>query len=191
MSNSRRARSRRLKRFLGNALVVLLALVALLLLIGLFLPRHYRVERSVEINAASEAVFADLSNLRHWPEWTVWNEKMDPTVQFTYGTPDSGEGATYQWTGQKVGRGSLKLTQANPTNGIAYDLNFENGKFLSNGGISLSPTASGVRVVWVNEGDLGKNPVNRYFGLFVESMLGGQFEQGLSQLKSRAEGAKP
>jgi hypothetical protein len=38
-----------------------------------------------------------------------------------------------------------------------------------------------------NEGDLGRNPINRYFGLFMGRMLGGDFEKGLSNLKSKAE----
>jgi hypothetical protein len=45
-------------------------------------------------------------------------------------------------------------------------------------------------VTWINEGDLGKNPVYRYFGLGMGSMLGGQMEQGLANLKSRSEGGR-
>jgi hypothetical protein len=180
-----------LKRILGNLLVAVLALVALLLLIGLFLPRRYHVERSVEIRARPETVFADLTNLRRWPEWTVWNQEMDPSVKFTYDTPESGVGAGYRWTGNKLGTGKLQLTRANPTNGIDFNLDMENGKFLSTGTIRMDPSGEAVRVLWVNEGDLGKNPINRYFGLAIDSMLGEQFERGLSNLKARAEGGSP
>jgi hypothetical protein len=187
MSSSRRARSRRLKRILANIFLVVLAIVSLLLLIGLFLPRSYRVERSAAIRATADRVYADLANLRRWPEWTVWNQDMDPSVRFTFGTNDTGAGASYAWVGEKLGTGELTLTGANPTNGVTYNLEFEGGDMRSNGSITLEPQGEGVRVVWVNQGDLGKNPVNRYFGLWIDSMLGSQLEQGLSNLQRRAE----
>lgn len=193
MSSSRRAKSRRFKKILGNLLVVLLGVVALFLLVGLFLPRNYRVERSVVINARPEAIYADLNDLRRWPEWTVWNQQMDPTTKFVFDSPETGAGAAYHWTGEKLGNGSLKLTEANPTNGIGYDLEFDGGSLRAVGKITFYQGAAnpGTEVTWINEGDLGKNPINRYIGLGMGSILGGQMEQGLAHLKSRAESGQP
>ncbi|MBL9137708.1 MAG: SRPBCC family protein [Verrucomicrobiales bacterium] len=190
MSSSRRARSRRFRKIMGNILVVLLGIIALFLLVGLFLPRNYRVERSVVINARPEAIYPDLADLRRWPEWTVWNQQMDPSAKFVFDSPETGVGAAYRWTGEKMGSGSLKLTTANPTNGVVYDLDFEGGMIRAEGTIRFGAAAggSGVEVTWINEGDLGKNPVNRYFGLTMDSMLGEQMAKGLSNLKARAEG---
>jgi len=191
MSSNRRSRSRKLKKVLANIFVVLLAIITVLLLVGLFLPRHYRVERSVSINAKLDSVYPLLSGLRHWPEWTVWNQEMDPAVQFTYDSPDSGTGAGYHWTGPKLGRGALKLTKAEPDKGVWYDLEFNDGQFQSSGSLQLRSGADGVQVVWVNEGDLGKNPVNRYIGLMMDRTIGADFEKGLANLKSKAERAGP
>lgn len=188
MSSSQRSRSRRFKRWLANAFVALLAVVALLLLVGLFLPRSYSVVRVLEIQARPAAIFADLNDLRRWPEWTVWNQEMDPTVQFTFESPETGVGAVYRWKGQKLGQGELKLTEASLTNGIAYDLSFEEGRYRSTGSIRLEEMGGAVRVSWQNGGDLGKSPINRYAGLFMDSMLGPDLEQGLARLKVRAEG---
>lgn len=168
--------------------MVVLGIIALFLLVGLFLPRTYRVERSVVIQARPEAIYADLADLRRWPEWTVWNQQMDPTAKFVFDSPETGVGAAYRWTGEKMGSGSLKLTSANPTNGIVYDLEFEGGMIRAEGRIRLAPGGDkSVEVTWLNEGDLGKNPVNRYIGLTIDSMLGDQMAQGLSNLKTRAE----
>ncbi len=190
MSSSRRARSRRIKRILANLFVAVLAFLTLVLLVGLFLPHQYHVERTIDIRARPEVIYADLANLRRWPEWTVWNERMDPSVQFTYESPDTGAGAAYRWTGNKLGRGQLKLTNANPTNGVDFQLEFDDGSMTSTGTIRFTPEGEAVRVVWVNEGDLGKSPINRYFGLWMDSMLGDQFDKGLANLKARAEGEK-
>ncbi len=51
----------------------------------------------------------------------------------------------------------------------------------------LTPDGSGTRVTWTNEGDMGANPVNRYFGLMMDRMVGPDFEAGLKNLKALAE----
>lgn len=187
MSSSRRSHSRRLKRLLANVCVLILGVITLLLLVGLFLPHHYRVERSVVIRAKSDVIFPHLATLKRWPEWTVWNQSLDPTVQFTFDSPDSGVGARYSWTGKKVGKGTLKLTRADPAKGVSYDLDFEEGKYLSTGSLTLEPEGDGVKVTWVNEGELGRNPVNRYVGLMMDRMLGGDLEKGLANLRTKVE----
>ena len=50
----------------------LIALVMFLALIGLLLPRRYRVERSAVIKAKPEVVFAQVADLRAWKNWGVW-----------------------------------------------------------------------------------------------------------------------
>lgn len=189
MSSSRRARSRRWKQILANVGITLLALVALVLLVGLFLPRTYLVERSIDIQAAPEAIYPDLASLRRWPEWTVWNRDLDPGLELNYGTPDTGVGAEYSWQGPKLGDGQLKLVRADPATGIAYELSFQKGSMRSEGVIALEKVAGVVRVTWNNRGDLGKNPINRYFGLMMDKMVGPDFEKGLQNLKARAERA--
>lgn len=188
MSSSRRSRSRRLKQMLANAFVAVLGVITLLLLVGLFLPHQYRVERRLEMRAKPEVIYPLLSGLRHWPEWTVWNREMDPGVEFTFGSPDQGLGAEYRWTGPKLGRGWLKITKAEPDKSVAYDLSFDEGMPVSTGSLTIVPEGDHVAVVWSNEGHLGKNPINRYFGLFMDRMVGPDFEKGLERLRAKAEG---
>jgi len=42
-------------------------------------------------------------------------------------------------------------------------------------------------VTFSNEGQFGKNPVRRYFGLFIDKMMGGMFQKNLEGLKQKAE----
>ncbi len=191
MKPSRRARSRRLKRIAANALVIVLSVLALLLLVGLFLPGQYRVERSLAIRAKAEAVYPYLAGLRTWPEWTVWNQEVDPGVKFTYESPDTGAGAVYRWEGPKLGRGLLRLTRAETNKGVWYDLDFDNGDRLSTGSLTLDETPEGARVTWVNEGELGRSPFSRYAGLFLERIIGPDFDKGLANLKAKVEGVPP
>ena len=189
MSSSRRTRSRRFKQMLGNILVIVLGIVALLLLVGLFLPHQYRVIRTIDTRARPEAVFEQVAGVRHWPEWTVWNRDMDPTLEITYDTPETGVGAGYRWSGKKLGSGSLKISKADPAKGVWYDLEFESGKFRSVGSVLIATNADHLTITWTDEGELGRNPVNRYLGLVMERMVGPDFEKGLERLKAKAEGA--
>jgi hypothetical protein len=59
---------------------------------------------------------------------------------------------------------------------------------VSQGGIEFEKSGDGLRIVWFNEGDLGWNPVSRYFGLLMDRMMGPDFEEGLTKLQKRAEG---
>ena len=55
------------------------------------------------------------------------------------------------------------------------------------GAITLEQAGDRIKVTWSNEGDLGGNPVNRYFGLMMDKMIGPDFEEGLAKLKEIAE----
>ena len=43
----------------------------------------------------------------------------------------------------------------------------------------VHPAGDSCMVHWIVEGDLGYNPVNRYFGLLMNKMMGPDFERGL------------
>jgi len=43
--------------------------------------------------------------------------------------------------------------------------------------------------VWVDAGDLGLNPLSHWFGLFLDRMIGPDFEAGLAKLKALCENA--
>jgi len=40
------------------------------------------------------------------------------------------------------------------------------------------------------EGDLGHSPVNRWFGLFMDKLVGPDFDAGLANLKRLSESAR-
>jgi len=174
-------------KILKKLLLIVVVLVVLLAVIGLFLPSHYRVERSVTMRAKPDAIYAQISNFKNWLQWIAWNQTRYPDMQVTFDGPESGVGAGYSWDGKSSGQGTIKLTRAEPEKGIAYDLDFEHGKYKSRGEIILAPSGDSAKVTWTNEGDLGANPVNRYFGLLMDKMMGPDFEEGLNNLKRKVE----
>lgn len=163
----------------------LAVVVVLLVLVAFAFPRHYRIERGVVINRAPEAVHAQVADLRAWKTWGAWQER-DPGMKLTYSEPATGVGAWSAWESEKEGNGKMTITEVTPTR-IIYLLEFPDFGTKSTGSIELVSEAGGTRVVWKDEGDLGMNPMNRWFGLFLEGMIGPDFERGLSNIKRLVE----
>lgn len=173
---------------LRKIILAILVIPVLLLLVSFFLPSRYRVERQATMKATPEAVFTNVNTLKHWPEWTAWTTTKYPDMKTSFAGPESGVGAAYTWDGKSTGHGTLKLTRSEPPRVVGYDLAFDHGKYLSRGAVEIEPASDGVKVTWFNEGELGWNPVSRYFGLLMDRMMGPDFEEGLRNLQKRAEG---
>jgi hypothetical protein len=178
-----------MKSLLRKIVLAVLLLPIVLILISLFLPSRFQVEREVVIRAQPAEIFPWINELQRWPEWTPWNTNREPSLAYQMTGPASGPGAMQSWTARS-GNGSIKLLTADPATGVTYELNFNDGRFISRGQIRLEPASPGTndtRVTWTNTGDLGWNPVGRYLGLLMERMMGADLDVGLGNLKSRLE----
>jgi uncharacterized protein YndB with AHSA1/START domain len=164
----------------------LAALAVLLLVIGLLLPSHFRVERMANINAPAEKVYALIADPREWKRWTVWNQR-DPAMKIDYSGPASGVGARWAWQSKTEGNGEMEFTETLPNQRVGYKLSFPDLGMQSAGVVTIAPASAGVRVSWTNEGEMGANPINRWFGLFMDRMVGKDFDAGLANLKRLAE----
>jgi len=153
----------------------LAVLVLLLVVVAFFLPRQYHIERAVVINAKPEAVHAQVAVLRAWKAWSAWHER-DPNMKLDYSEQTTGVGSWSAWQSKQEGNGKMTITEMTPTR-ITYHLEFPDQGFQSTGTMALS----------VEGGDLGMNPMNRWFGLFLDKLIGTDFERGLSNLKKLVE----
>jgi hypothetical protein len=175
-------------KLLKRLIIGLLALVALFLVVAVFLPSHYHVERSIVVQAKPEAIFPYVNNLKKWQDWQAWTKAKDPTLVYSYEGPEEGAGAVSKWEAKKMGQGEMKITAAETGKSVSFDLSFDHGKYRSDGKFTFTPEGDGTRVVWSFEGNSGANPINRYFSLFMDRMIGPDFEEGLRNLKHKAEG---
>jgi uncharacterized protein YndB with AHSA1/START domain len=168
-----------------NILKYLIGLVVLLLLVGFLLPSGYSAQRSAVINAPAEKIFPLLNNTKAWKRWTVWNQR-DPAMGLTYSGPESGAGAKWAWTSKTEGNGAMEFTTVEPNKRLAYALQME-AMSPAPGDITLVPSGNGTKVTWSMTGDAGMNPLFRWFGLFMDKLVGPDFEAGLVNLKKIAE----
>ena len=163
----------------------LAVLVLLLVVVAFFLPRQYRVERSVVINAKPDAVLAQVAVLPAWKAWSAWHQR-DPQMKLAYSPQATGVGAWSSWESKNEGNGKMTITGITASK-VTYHLEFPDVGMQSTGSMEVVPDAGGVRLIWADTGDLGMNPMNRWFGLFLDKFIGTDFSTGLANLKKLLE----
>ena len=160
---------------------------ALFVVGGLLLPRTVEVERSIVIDAPRATVFTVLNGFRQFGKWSPW-AGIDPNATTTLSGPAVGVGAKLSWSGNAdVGTGTQEITEAVPYERIVLRLGFGDFPGTFGARYQLADEGSGTRVTWVFEGDYGGSIVGRWFGLFVDGMVGSDYEKGLARLKGLVE----
>lgn len=167
-------------------LMLVLVLAAVLVLGGYLISPKFSVSRSVSIAAPPDKVYGLVADPRRWKEWTVWNRR-DPQMQMEYSGPPSGAGAGWAWKSKSEGDGRMTFTAAQAPTRVAYELFFPDFGTTSTGDVTLAPDSGGTKVTWSINGDMGANPLMRWFALGADSMVGKDFAEGLAGLKALAE----
>ncbi len=173
---------------LKKILLGLAVLLALLILLGFLLPSSAHVERSTVIQAPPANVFALVNSFKGFNRWSPWAER-DPETVYTFSGPDFGVGAAMSWVSQnpQVGAGSQKITLSEPYERIESHLDF-GSQGTAQAFFALTPQAGGTEVRWGFDTEFGSNLVSRYMGLMFDRWIGADYEAGLANLKSLAEG---
>lgn len=166
--------------------IIFLTLILLFIVGGFFLPSEFDIQRSEIINSSADKVFPQINTLQNWKNWSSWSVN-DKTVKFTYNDIKSGKGASMEWTSENSGYGKIIITKSIENQLVGYDIALnEDGEF-SQGEIKLNEKNGKTEVIWRFFGEFGANPVYRYFGLFMEDLVGKDFEQSLGRLKEFSE----
>jgi len=161
------------------------SIIVLLIIVGLALPRHARVEVTTSIDAHPATVFALINDFRRVSLWSPWLD-TDPNARIIFSGPVRGVGATITWDGAIIGTGTQVIKEIRPFEFIDtainpgessehrawFDLERQNGMTL---------------VTWGYEADQGYNVVARYFSLVLSRVVQRDYEFGLTRLKQLAE----
>jgi len=171
---------------LKGILYFLVSVIILILVAGLFLPITSHVERSITVNVPADSVYALVVNYNYYRDWNPWS-RMDPDAKGEISGPVGQIGQKWAWDGEVIGSGSLTTQEIVPGKYIESILEFTAPQTMQSKDIwKFETTDEGSKVTWINEAELGY-PIERYFGLFMDGMLGSDFESGLSNLKILAE----
>ncbi len=176
------------KRIL-QVLAVVAVLVVGVLVLGALQPRDYHVERSAHIDAPRAKVFAVISDMNRFGEWSPWS-KLDPNLQVRVENGPDGRGVRYEWTGNDdVGRGAMAIRDTLESERVDVALSFfEPWESKSSVVWVLAPEGSGTKITWSMDGK-SDSVIARTFGLFMnmDKMIGKDFAEGLNRLKHVVE----
>jgi hypothetical protein len=151
-------------------------------------PADFRIERSAMMRAPAQAPFMQVNDFQNWRAWSPW-EKVDPALKRQYDGPRAGTGAVYAWQGNKdVGEGRMTITESRPGELVRIRLEFFQPFAATNTAeFRFKPSGDATAVTWTMSGQ--NNFLSKAICLFVDmdKMVGGMFEQGLTQMKTVVE----
>lgn len=164
------------------------AVIAIFLIIAALQSSDFRIVRAATIAAPPAAVFEQINDFHKWNDWSPW-AKLDPNAKNSFDGAPSGVGAGFSWAGNsQVGEGRMTITDSKPGELIRINLEFIKPFAATNvAEFTLTPEGNQTHVTWSMTGR------NAYIGkcmsliMNCDKMVGGQFEQGLANLKSVLE----
>ena len=171
---------------LKKLLVVVGVVILLFVVTSFFIPNDYSVERKVNIDAQPAEIYPYVVDLREWQKWGVWF-KRDPSMKLNYSGPDRAIGMRSEWKSETEGNGEMEITQLEHNKRVLYRLYFPDFDMGSSGVVEIESTADGSVVTWRDEGSVDNNPINKFFVLMMDSMVGPDFEMGIENLKVLVE----
>jgi uncharacterized protein YndB with AHSA1/START domain len=167
--------------------IFILALIAVILLYAATKPDSFRVERSIDIKAPPEKIFAILDNFKGWIAWSPFEK--DPTMKRTFSGPENGVGSIYEWDGEQIGKGRMETIESDPPTKMVVTLHFiepMEGHNIADFTLQQNDAGS-TTVTWAM---YGPSPyISKLMSIFFsfDSMIGDHFSAGLSDLKKLAE----
>jgi Polyketide cyclase / dehydrase and lipid transport len=172
-------------------LAVIAVIIILLLVVIASRPADFSVTRSANMSATPQVIFPQVNDLHNWEAWSPW-AKLDPEMKMTYSGSAAGTGAAYAWTGNsKVGEGRMTIVESRPSELVRIKLEFLKPFTATNASeFTFQPQGNQTNVTWSMSGK--RNIMTKAMSLVMnmEKMIGGQFEQGLQQMKAVAEAGK-
>ena len=177
-------------KWIKRLFLLILALVAAILIVGVFAPKKFHIERSVEVSLPKDSVYQYLKYLKNQDQFSVWARK-DPKMKKTYTGTDGIVGFVSAWESKdnNVGTGSMELVKLTPGERIDMHLRFkvpfenEDDAFFETSSINANKT----RVIWGFDGS-SPYPWNALsYLLKMDEMIGKDLEGGLKKLKSVLE----
>ena len=170
--------------------IIAFVLIAILAFfgVGMMLPGNTHVERSIDIAAPPAVVFAYAADHREFQEWSPWTQ-LDPNMTVSFSGPEQGIGSTMEWKGnEKVGVGSSTFIEYSPNDRATVALDFGEMGGGTSSYILQEKEEGETRLTWTFDTE-NTTVLAKYIGLFMDGLLGPEYEKGLARLKTLAESA--
>ena len=177
-------------KLLTKILMAVGVLIVILLIITIFLPSTYTVERNTNIKTPAYKIYYQIATTGYWDKWDPWMD-LDLKQKRVYSGAPYGKGSyfTFESAKSSIGKGKVEITRVNPMMEVDYDLSFVDSPDSSFGSFKLIQLDSSTNVTWKVSGKLSF--LKKWFGFMMEGVVGNQFEKGLAKLKNLCEKLPP
>ncbi|MEQ9593473.1 MAG: SRPBCC family protein [Cyclobacteriaceae bacterium] len=180
-------------KILKIAALIVGSIIGLIIIALPFMSPKTHMERSIIVEAEPSVVFNLANNYKNFNQWSPW-AAIDPDTKYQYQGPESGPGCRMSWESDNdnVGAGEQWIIETEENRYVKNGLKFGgfDGEYTSE--LIIEPVSEGTKLTWTYNGDVsGTGMMNvafgKFFGMFMDSMLGPFYESGLASLKSLAE----
>lgn len=173
---------------LKKLLTLIVVALGVVMVLATRQPDSFAVQRSATIKATPEKLFGMVQDFHEWAKWSPW-EALDPEMKRSFEGPATGVGSRYGWEGNsEVGKGSMEIVDATAPSRIGIKLDFIE-PFESKADVlfAFTPEGDSTKVTWSMAGS--NNFMSKIMCVFMnmDTMIGGDYEKGLANLKTLAE----
>jgi uncharacterized protein YndB with AHSA1/START domain len=174
--------------FIVAIIVIIVLAVLTVIVVAATKPDTFRVQRSTVIKAPPEKIFPLINDYKNWPSWSPYENK-DPAMKRTLSGAASGNGAIYEWQGNKnVGAGRMEIIDTVPPSKISIKLDFMKPFEAHNTAeFTLQPQGEFTNVTWAIHGPVPFFSKVMQVFINMDKMVGKDFEIGLANLKALSE----
>lgn len=174
-------------KIVKKILIGIAAIIVLVLVVALFMPREYSISRSVVINKPKAEVFDFVKHIKNQDSYSVWN-MADPNKKQTFTGEDGTVGFKNYWNGNDdVGEGEQEITAIKEGERLDVDIRFKRPFESNMKAYTTTETvdANSTRVTNVCYGESGwpgniMNPM-------MDGMIGKDLQQNLDNMKALLE----
>lgn len=164
------------------------ALIALFVVGAYTMPADAVITRTITIAAPATEVFEIVNGFERFHEWSPWSA-TDAEVRIELHGPRTGAGASMSWVSAHpdVGRGTQQVLSVETDRRVLVAVRVDDFAD-AHAEFQLEPRGVEATIVtWTHRIDLGYNPILRWFGPLLDSLVGPEHERGLENLKRLAE----
>ena len=168
---------------------LLVALLALIAVVGMSLPGQIDFTIEATVEAPAEAVYAALVDLKAYRRWEPFG-RNDPSFQVEFEEPTRGVGAAFRFSSSRSAYGRLEIVEVSPPVEVRYETRFEGDvENPVRTTLSLEPiSAEATRVTWEFRGSATANPLGRILMRIWKPTVVRIHEEGLASLDALLQG---
>jgi uncharacterized membrane protein len=175
-----------MKKAIKIILIIIAVIIVIPLVVAIFVPKDYSVEREITIDKPQQDVFDYVKYLKNQNEYSKW-ATMDANMETYFKGTDASVGFVSGWVSKDpdVGKGEQEITKITGGERIDYELRFiEPFESTDQAYMALEAVSdNSTKVKWGINGRMNY-PMNLLLLLYnFEKMISDDLDTGLSKLK--------